>query len=212
MESWIVPGHSGRIHRSVLYCGHGPLGPAVLLRLHGAAVWLDARASHFGERTEQTGGGAVVRVFRRMDGGPLRAAEAYAGGNFDGGRGVDRTGKHLDAGHVLFFLHAECVGVRLRRAAAKPGAIVALVRTISRESDGVRVFGNRVGRRGGAVDFAHSGAAFWLASGASNAGAFDSGDCTSRGVADERALTREKEHSEYRIRGDARRVCHASFF
>src|SRR5438552_17601186 len=147
-----------------------------------------------------------------MDGGPLWAAPAYAGGNFDGGRGVDRTGKHLDAGHVLFFLHAECVGVRLRRAAAKPGAIVALVRTISRESDGVRIFGNRVGRRGGAVDFAHSGATFWLASGASNAGAFDSGDCTSRGVADERAPAREKEHREYRIRGDARRVCHTSFF
>src|SRR5438876_9176208 len=147
-----------------------------------------------------------------MDGGPLRAAAAYAGGNFDGGRGVDRTGKHLDAGHVLFFLHAERAGIRLRRAAAKPSVIVALVRPVSRESDGIRIFGNRVGRRGGAVDFAHSGATFWLASGASNAGAFDSGDCTSRGVADERAPAGEKEHREYWIRGDARRVCHDSFF
>src|SRR5438874_2465507 len=118
-----------------------------------------------------------------MDGGPLRAAPAYAGGNFDGGRGVDPAGKHLDAGHVLFFLHAERAGVRLRRAAAKPGAIVALVRTVSRESDGIRIFGNRVGRRGGAVDFAHSGATFWLASGASNAGAFDSGDVCGAGAA-----------------------------
>src|SRR5438132_14152010 len=108
-----------------------------------------------------------------MDGGPLRAAAAYAGGNFDGGRGVDRTGKHLDAGHVLFFLHAECAGLRLRRAAAQPSAIVALVRTVSRESDGIRIFGNRVGRRGGAVDFAHSGATSWLASGASTARAVD---------------------------------------
>src|SRR5437879_5848377 len=123
-----------------------------------------------------------------MDGGPLRAAAAYAGGNFDGGRGVDRTGKHLDAGHVLLFLHAECVGVRLRRAAAKPGAIVALVRTVSRESDGICVPGNWVGRRGGAVDFAHSGATFWLASGASNAGAFDFGDCSSRGLVSKRTF------------------------
>src|SRR5438309_4496346 len=147
-----------------------------------------------------------------MDGGPLRAAAAYAGGDVEGRRGVDRTGKQLDAAHVLFFLHAERAGVRLRRAAAKPGAIVALVRTVSRESDGIRIFGNRVGRRGGAVDFAHSGATFWLASGASNAGAFDSGDCTSRGVAGERAPAREIEHREYWIRGRVRRVHHNSFF
>src|SRR5207302_873636 len=143
--------HRGCIHCFVLHCGHGPLGPAVLLRLHGAAVWLVARASHFGERTEQTGGGAVARIFRWMDGGPLRAAPAYAGGNFDG-------------------------------------------------------------RRGGAVDFAYSGATFWLASGASNARTFDSGDCTSRGVAGERAPAREKEHRESWIRGRARRVHHNSFF
>src|SRR5436309_464405 len=147
-----------------------------------------------------------------MDGGPLRAAPAYAGGNFDGGRGVDRAGKHLDAGHVLFFLHAERAGIRLRRAAAKPSVIVALVRTISRKGDGICVPGNWVGRRSGAVDFAHSGATFWLASGASNAGTFDSGDCTSRGIAGERAPAREKEHSESWIRGRARRVHHNSFF
>src|SRR5207244_5946724 len=155
-------------------------------------VWLDPRAGHFWKRSEQIGGGTVVRILRRMDGGPLWAAPAHAGGNFDGGCGADWTGKHLDAGHVLFFLHAECAGLRLRRAAAQPGAIVALVRTVSRESDGIRIFGNRVGRRGGAVGFGHSGATFWRASGASNAGAFVSGDCTSRGVAGERAAAVEK--------------------
>src|SRR2546423_15598593 len=137
METLIVPGHRGCFHSFVLHCGHGPLGPGVLLRFYGAAVWLDARASHFWERTEQTGGGALVRVFRRMDGGPLRAAPAYAGGNFDGGRGVGRAGEHLAAGHVLFFLHAERAGGRLRRAPAKPGGLVSFGRTGSPASDWV---------------------------------------------------------------------------
>ena len=192
MESWIVPGHSGRIHRSVLHCRHGPLGPSVLLRLHGAAVWLDPRAGHFWKRSEQIGGGTVVRILRRMDGGPLWAAPAHAGGNFDGGCGADWTGKHLDAGHVLFFLHAECAGLRLRRSAAQPGAIVALVRTVPWKGDGICLFGNWAGRSGGAVDFAHSGATLWLASGASSARIFDFGDCSSRGVARERAAAGEK--------------------
>src|SRR5437667_289071 len=108
MESWIVPGHSGRIHRSVLHCRHGPLGPSVLLRLHGAAVWLDPRAGHFWKRSEQIGGGTVVRILRRMDGGPRWAATAHAGGNFDGACGPDWPGEHPEARNafttVPFFL------------------------------------------------------------------------------------------------------------
>src|SRR5205807_4551424 len=146
-----------------------------------------------------------------MDGG-LWATPAYGGGDFDGGRGVDWTGKHLDARDVLFFLNAECAGIRVRRAAAKPGAIVALVRTVSRESDGTRVPGNRVGRCGGAVDFAHSGAALWLASGASKARTFDSGNCFSRSFARERTAAREKDRRAGWIRGGPWHVHHNPFF
>src|SRR2546421_8799705 len=126
MESWIVPGHSGRIHRSVLHCRHGPLGPSVLLRLHGAAVWLDPRAGHFWKRSEQIGGGTVVRILRRMDGGPLWAAPAHAGGNFDGGGGPDLTWEDLDGGGGFFFFFAVCAGVWFWGCAAPPGAIVAV--------------------------------------------------------------------------------------
>src|SRR5438094_10526774 len=107
MESWIVPGHSGRIHRSVLHCRHGPLGPSVLLRLHGAAVWLDPRAGHFWKRSEQIGGGTVVRILRRMDGGPLGAAPAHAGGNVDGGVVSGSSGEQHDQGEVLVSRHAD---------------------------------------------------------------------------------------------------------
>src|SRR5436309_15765937 len=68
------------------------------------------------------------------------------------------------------------------------------------------------GPLGPAVLLRFYGATFWLASGASNAGTFDSGDCTSRGIAGERAPAREKEHSESWIRGRSRRVHHNSFF
>src|SRR5260370_34344821 len=105
MESRIAASYCLRVCRFVLHRRHGPLGTPFLLRLHGATVWLDARAGDFGKRAEQIGGGAIVRIFRRMDSGPLWSAPAHADGNFDGGGGVYWDGKHLEARDVLFFLH-----------------------------------------------------------------------------------------------------------
>src|SRR5439155_21392648 len=39
MESRVAASHRGCFHSFVLHRRNGPLGPSVLLRLHGAAVW-----------------------------------------------------------------------------------------------------------------------------------------------------------------------------
>src|SRR6266571_1480561 len=105
----------------------------VLFCIVGMALWglpfyYDFMVQQFGwTRGQVTSGNALSKLVV----GPIFGFNA--GGNFDGRHGAGWTRKHLDARHVLFFLHAERVGICLRRAAAKPSDIVALVRTISRE-------------------------------------------------------------------------------
>src|SRR6267142_1816051 len=194
-EPRIRPSYRNRISCPVLHCRHGPLGASVLLRLHGPAIWLDPGPGNFRKCFEQTGRGTDLRIHRRMDGGPLRAAPPHDRRNLDGGRSVDWAGKHSDAQSLLFLLHAERAGIRVRWALAESSALVAQVRTVAWQGHGFRVFGNRARRRGRAMDFTYARSTFWLASRAANARFIDLAYCSPRRApCQRRAQAKGKPH------------------
>src|SRR5579872_3431892 len=119
------------------------MGPSLLLRLHGAAVWLVACAGDLGERLEQTDYWTGLRLCRRVDGGPFRPPQTNDGWHPDGGCGPGWAGRQFDPGHVLLLLSLQCPRIRLWRPAAEPGVALALVRQVARQGHGHRLPRNR---------------------------------------------------------------------
>ncbi len=113
-------------------------------------------AGYVGKCAEQTGGGTSVWIRGRMAGGSIRAAAVDDGGDSDGGGRADGVGQRVVAGNVLLFLFFQRLGIRMWRAVAEPSAVDAMVSQCAGQGHGHRVFGNWIGRRGGAVDLAFS--------------------------------------------------------
>ena len=124
--------------------------PAVFLRLHGARLRVDARASHIGKRAQQINRRPGVRLPRRLDRRSVRTAAADADGDRHGRFGARRPQRRAHIAGVLFLLRVQRARLRMRRAAAEPGVVVALVLACAWQGDGIRLPRDRRRRRGGA--------------------------------------------------------------
>src|SRR6185369_8517868 len=134
-----------------------------LLRLHGAAVRVDARPGHLGKCAEQVGGRARLWIYCRLDHRSLWPSPRHDGRHPDGRWSAGGTGLGLDSRHVLFVLLLQRSGIRVRRTAAEPGFAIALVRQVSRQGHGLRIPGNRDRRRDRTLGLARTYTAFRLA-------------------------------------------------
>src|SRR5215469_2021497 len=139
------------------------LGPAVLLRLHGSAVRLDARTGDLWERAEQTHCRAHLRLPGRMGHRPLWASPRDDDRHIDGRHCVRRTWAGFEPGHVLFLFLFQRTRLRLWWPIAEPGSVDPLVRSITREGDGVCVSRHWYRGSNRPVDLAHAHRAFWMA-------------------------------------------------
>ncbi len=163
------------------------LRPAALLSVLRAGARLDAAAGHVGERVQQDLRRAGVRVSRRPARRSLRPAPAAARRDRDGRRRARRPFVCDEPRRVLSLLHVQRARVCVRRAAAKPGAAVAMVRQGSRQGDGDRLSRDRRRRRARAAARVHVYPGVWLARRASHPRAADDRDRAADGVLRPRA-------------------------
>ncbi len=143
---------------ALLDCRPRALRAAVLLRLHGQGVRLVAHAGHVRQHDKQAHRRAALRLYRGLDGRPLRPAPFDARRHPDGGHGAHRSRQHDGAVDVLSLLSLQRARLRLRRAAAEPSAARALVRQITRQGDGLRLPRHRRRRRARAAPLGVAGA------------------------------------------------------
>src|SRR3989475_33817 len=211
-EPCVASSRGDCVSRSFLHCRHRCLGTSVLLRLHGPAVWLDAGAGDLRQCFEQISGGPGLRIYRWLDGGSLRAAQSDDGGNSDGRGSAGRTWQRIHPRGVLFFLRVKCIRLRLWRAPAESGVVVTPVSEVARKGDGFCLFGNRPGRRSGAVDFARIRTAVRLAGSAQGAGSIACIDRSPSGLFDQRRSATKRESRAPRIAGVAKRLHENSLF
>ncbi len=129
--------------RAVRHRRTRPVRVAALLRLHGDGVRMVPDAGHLGQRAEQAGGRAGVRVPGRLDRRSVRPAPVDDGGNSDGRWRPRRAGAHDVALDVLPVLPVQRRGLCLRWTAAESSAPVTLVRPHAWQGDGLRVSGHR---------------------------------------------------------------------
>ena len=121
--------------------------PAVLLRLHGARLRLDARPGHVGQRDQQADRRPAVRLRGGLVRRPVRAATPDDRRHPDGGHRARRTRVDQHADGLLHLLPVQRARERARRSAAEPGAALALVQRGARPRDGLRLSRHRPRRR-----------------------------------------------------------------
>src|ERR1051326_10348 len=126
-----------------------------------------------------------------MDCGSFRAPSHDDNRRADGGNRLGGAGLDFKPWPVLFFLLLQRTRLRLWGAASQPGPIDAVVRSIPRQSDGLRLSRNRLRRSIGTVDLARARPALRMADGVAAVGAPDCSRLVPAGSDGERAIESE---------------------